>query len=265
MHEDKRVIPELDEQKSVEIICNFIKSKLEESKSEGLVIGLSGGIDSSVVAYLCANVVEIDKILGIILPSETTSSEDIEDAVAVAENLGIKYKILHIDELIKPFPQLCPECSNSELANGNLKARIRMMILYYHSNSMNRLVAGTGNRTELLIGYFTKYGDGGVDILPIGDLYKTDVKKIANYLGIPKNIIEKAPTAGLWAGQTDEEELGIKYELLDKILYLMMDEKLSTEEIAQILEIPQDEVLRIKNRVKISKHKLSSPSIAEIR
>jgi len=130
---------------------------------------------------------------------------------------------------------------------------------------MNRLVAGTGNRTELLIGYFTKYGDGGVDILPIGDLYKTDVKKIANYLGVPKNIIEKAPTAGLWAGQTDEEELGIKYELLDKILYLMMDEKLSTEEIAQILEIPQDEVLRIKNRVKISKHKLSSPSIAEIR
>lgn len=257
--------PKLDTQKAVDKICNFIKTKLEESKTDGLVIGLSGGIDSSTVAYLCARIIESDKILGLILPSETTAPEDMEDAMAVADNLGIKYKKLHIDHLIEPFPKLCPECSNSALANGNLKARARMMLLYYHSNSMNRLVMGTGNKTELLVGYFTKYGDGGVDILPIGDLYKTHVKEIAEYIGVPRNIIEKAPTAGLWAGQTDEEELGIKYGLLDKILYLMTDEDLSSYDIAERLKIPENEVLRIKKMVESSKHKLSSPSIIEIK
>lgn len=260
-----KILPQLDIQKTIESINSFIRGKLDESKSKGLVIGLSGGIDSSVVAYLCARAVGNDKILGLVLPSETTSPEDIEDAVKVAEALEIKYKIIHIDDLIKPFPQLCPECSESNLANGNLKARIRMMLLYYHSNAMNRIVAGTGNKTELLIGYFTKYGDGGVDILPIGDLYKTEVREIANYLGVPKCIIEKAPTAGLWTGQTDEEELGIKYESLDKILYLMIDKKQSTEEVSKRIDIPHEEVLRIKNMVKTSEHKLSSPTVAEIR
>ncbi len=260
-----RIISRLDMQKTVENISNFIQDKLSESKSKGLVIGLSGGIDSSVVAYLCAKAVQNDKILGLILPSESTPPEDIKDAIKVAEELKIKYKILHIDELIKPFPQICPECSKSDLANGNLKARIRMMILYYHSNAMKHIVAGTGNRTELLVGYFTKYGDGGVDILPIGDLYKTEVREVAAYLGVPKNIIDKAPTAGLWAGQTDEEELGIKYESLDKILYLLMDKELSTHEVAECLEIADEEVLRIKKMMESSKHKLSSPYIAEIR
>lgn len=262
--EEEFEFPKLDTQNAVEKICDFIKNKLEESKADGLVIGLSGGIDSSTVAYLCARTVENDKILGLILPSETTPSEDIEDAKMVADNLGIKYKSLHVDNLIEPFPKLCPQCSNSALANGNLKARIRMMLLYYHSNSMNRLVMGTGNKTELLVGYFTKYGDGGVDVLPIGDLYKTHVKEIAAYVGVPENIIEKAPTAGLWTGQTDEEELGIKYELLDKILYLMTDENLSSSDTAERLKIEEDEVLRVKNMVESSKHKLSSPSVIEI-
>ena len=260
-----KIIPELDTENVVQKINSFITDKLNESKSKGLVIGLSGGIDSSLVAYLCAGAVKKEDILGLVLPSETTSKEDIDDAIEVAENLGIKYKIVHIDDLIKPFPELCSECSKSNLANGNLKARIRMMILYYHSNAMQRIVAGTGNRTELLVGYFTKYGDGGVDILPIGDLYKTEVREIANYIGVPKNIIEKAPTAGLWTGQTDEEELGIKYEYLDKILYLMTNKGLKTDEISKELNIQHDEVLRIKNMVKASKHKLSSPTIAEIR
>lgn len=258
-------IPELNMEKTVDAIKSFIKNKLDESKSKGLVIGLSGGIDSSLVAFICVNAIGKENIMGLVLPSETTSKEDIEDAIEVAENLGIRYKIIHIDDLIKSFPELCPECSKSNLASGNLKARVRMMILYYHSNAMQRLVAGTGNRTELLVGYFTKYGDGGVDILPIGDLYKTEVREIAEYMGVPKNIIEKAPTAGLWSGQTDEEELGIKYESLDKILYLMVDEKLKIEEISERLNIPRDEVLRIKNMIKTSKHKLSSPTIAEIR
>lgn len=259
------IIPQFDKKKAVETISIFIKDKLKESDSKGLIIGLSGGIDSSLVAYICAKAIGSDKILGLILPSETTSSEDLNDALTVARELGIKYKIVYIDDLIEPFPKLCDECSNSDLANANLKARIRMMLLYYHSNAMKSIVVGTGNRTELLIGYFTKYGDGGVDILPIGNLYKTEICKIASYLGVPKNIVKKAPSAGLWKGQTDEGELGIKYESLDKILYLMVDKGLSTLEVSKCLKIPHDEILRIKEKVDAAKHKLSPPSIPSLR
>jgi len=260
-----KIIPTLNIHKTVEIINSFIKDKLNESNSKGFVIGLSGGIDSSLVAYLCARAVGSDKIFGLVLPSDTTSSECVKDAVKVAEKLGIKYKIFNIDHLIKPFPKLCSKCSKSNLANANLNARIRMILLYYHSNAMQRIVVGTGNRTELLVGYFTKYGDGGVDILPIGDLYKTEVYEVADYAGVPKNIIEKSPTAGLWAGQTDEEELGIKYELLDRILYLIVDEGLSIEKVSNQLEITYKEVLRIKKMIESSKHKLFSPCIAKLR
>ncbi len=258
------ILPLLNSSKTIDTISRFIKNKLSESNSKEIVLGLSGGLDSSVVAYICTRAVGKEKILGLVLPSKTTSDEDVDDAVKVAKILDIKYKEIDIDPLIEPFPQICPQFRNSDLANANLKARIRMMLLYYHSNALNSLVAGTGNRTELLVGYFTKYGDGGVDILPIGDLYKTEVRKIAKYLGIPANIIEKAPTAGLWMEQTDEEELGIKYELLDKILYLMVDVERNSEEVSEMLKISHDEVLRVKEMIKKSEHKLNPPSIANI-
>jgi NAD+ synthase len=264
MQEETTSIPRKDQEKTANIISEFIADKIDESRTSGVVIGLSGGLDSSTTAYLCAKILKNDQILGIIMPTVTTPEEDVEDAISVAETLGIEYEIIHVDDLISPFKNLCIHASDKnkensgfkELANANLKARIRMMILYYHANDLNRLVVGTGNRTELLVGYFTKHGDGGVDVLPIGDLYKTDVRMLAEQLGVSRGIIEKAPTAGLWAGQTDEEELGIKYELLDKILYLMVDEKLEDAEIAQKLEIPLEEVLRIKKKVKTSEHKL---------
>lgn len=259
------ILPLLNSSQTIDTISRFIKDKLSESNSKGIVVGLSGGLDSSLVAYLCTEAIGNEKILGLVLPSKTTSAEDVDDALKVAKTLGIKYRLMSIDFLIESFPQICPQCSKSSLANANLKARIRMMILYYHSNAMNCLVTGTGNRTELLVGYFTKYGDGGVDILPIGALYKTEVLKIAKYLEIPANIIKKAPTAGLWAGQTDEEELGIKYKLLDKILYLMVDEERNTEEVSERLKISHDEVLRVKEMIKKSEHKLYPPSIAKIR
>jgi len=265
MQKKFKAVPRLDEEQSIEIITKFVKNKIKESGAEGLVIGLSGGLDSTTTAYLCARSAKSEKILGLIMPTETTSPEDVEDAVSVARELGIKYEILNIEKLTKTFSGICPHFNNDKLANANLKARLRMILLYYHSNSMNRLVVGTGNRTELLVGYFTKYGDGGVDILPLGDLYKSDVKSIASYLKVPENILKKVPTAGLWSGQTDEDELGIIYELLDLILYQLIDEGLSEQKVAWNLKISLDEVLRIKKMINVSQHKLLTPSIARIR
>ena len=268
MHGENRGIPPINEEKTVETICNFLKDRLRQSKTEGVVIGLSGGLDSSTTAYLCERAFGRDNILGLVMPSETTSKEDVKDAVKVAEALGIEYETVEVDDLISPFKDICihsGEGYNAALAGANLKARMRMLILYYHANAMKRLVVGTGNRTELLVGYFTKYGDGGVDVLPIGDLYKNHVRALASHLKVPVEIIEKAPTAGLWAGQTDEDELGMKYETLDNLLYLLVDEKMEDQEIADELEIPVEEVLRIGGMVLAAEHKLKPAPIALVR
>lgn len=268
MHEESAIIPSLNPEKTVETISEFIRNMIESSKTEGLVVGLSGGLDSSTAAYISAESTDKDKILGLIMPSVTTEQEEVDDALLVAENLGIEKEIIQIDHLIEPFGELCVHSNSkyhNKLARANLKARIRMMILYYHANSMNRLVVGTGNKSELLVGYFTKYGDGGVDILPLGDLYKTDVRQIATYLQIPEEIINKPPTAGLWSGQTDEDELGIKYRLLDEILYLLDDKNLEDHHVAEKLEISQEEVLRIKNMMKSAEHKLNPLPLPKIR
>ncbi len=264
MKESNTIISWKDQEETAKVISRFIACKVDESNTDGVVIGLSGGLDSSTTAFLCSKALKTDQILGIIMPTVTTPSEDIEDGIAVAEMLGIEYEVIHVDDLIAPFNNICiharsndiTNSGNLELANANLKARIRMMMLYYHANILNRLVIGTGNRTELLVGYFTKFGDGGVDILPIGNLYKTDVRNLAVHLGVPDNIIKKAPTAGLWAGQTDEEELGMKYEVLDRLLQMMVDKRMDLAEIAEKLGIPVEEVLRIESKVKNSEHKL---------
>ncbi len=248
-----------------EKITAFISRKVQEARAGGAVIGLSGGIDSALTAYLAAEALGADKVLGLLLPEKgITSKQDIDDAMEVAKLLGIEHKTIDISKILTSFSSLIPDFNkNNLLANGNLKARTRMCILYYHANLMHRMVVGTGNKTELLLGYFTKYGDGGVDIEPIGGLYKTQVRVLSRYIGVPPRIIDKTPTAGLWQGQTDEGELGVTYEVADKILAMLVDEKKDVLEVKK--KFPALHVDRLVSLMKVNEHKkLAPPSPMDI-
>jgi len=245
-------------------IVAFISSGVTRSGAKGAVIGLSGGIDSALTAFLTVSALGKENVLGLLLPEKGISSkQDIDDAIEVANILGIEYKIIEISPVLASFSSAIPIFDNkAKTANGNLKARTRMCILYYHANLMGRMVVGTGNKTELLLGYFTKYGDGGVDIEPIGDLYKTRVRGLSKYMGIPARIIEKTPTAGLWPGQTDESELGVSYDMADQILTMLVDEKKNISEIKA--KFPPGIVDKLAARISASGHKRMPPPVIEI-
>ncbi len=221
----------MDTQQEINKIAQWMKEYNNHvSKTTGFVVGLSGGIDSAVIACLAVKAVGKENVIGVMMPCDSMQNT-VEDAKALAKNLGIKNVMMG---LYPTFEQLTndlttkaiPDCSNeypnlnlSDRANGNIKARLRMVSLYAIAEANNYLVAGTGNKSELEVGYCTKYGDGGVDIEPIGNYYKTQVYKMAELMPeIPENVITKAPSADLWEGQTDEEELGMTYKELDKIL-----------------------------------------------
>jgi NAD+ synthase len=195
-------------------IASWIKKQLKLSRAKGIVVGLSGGIDSAVVAVL-SKLSAGNNLIGVIMPCNNPPI-DKRLARRLAKKFNIKTKAIDLkpiyDVLRKAYP------SSTDMVKANLKARIRMSILYYIANTHGYLVAGTGNKSELMIGYFTKYGDGGCDILPIGGLLKTEVRRLAKELKIPSEIINRPPTAGLWDGQTDESEIGMSYEYLDECL-----------------------------------------------
>jgi NAD+ synthase len=245
-------------------IVAFINSSVSESGANGAVIGLSGGIDSTLTAYLTVSALGPEKVMGLLLPEKgITSKQDINDATEIAKALGIKYKLIEISHVLDSFSSIIPVFENTaKTTNGNLKARTRMCILYYHANLMDRMVVGTGNKTELLLGYFTKYGDGGVDIEPIGGLYKTQVRELSRYMGVPPGIIEKTPTAGLWPGQTDESELGVSYEMADQILTLLVDEKKKISDIKR--KFPPEIVDALAARISSNTHKRMPPPSIEI-
>ncbi|MDY0385545.1 MAG: NAD+ synthase [Methanolobus sp.] len=255
----------MDISKAKDSIVGFIREKIKEADVQGAVVGISGGIDSALTAYLTVEALGKDNVLGIHMPElSLTPAEDVLDASEVANRLGIELKTVNISEILSAYLNTIPESSaSSSHANGNLKARIRMSVLYYYANMMSRMVMGTGNKTEILLGYFTKYGDGGVDIEPIGDLYKTEVKEMSALMGIPEEIITKAPSARLWADQTDEDELGITYELLDRFLVLLLEGE--SPEIAQntlgLTVTQRDSVLK---RIHVNLHKQKTPAIAEL-
>lgn len=247
----------------VERITDFIRKVVENANAEGVVVGLSGGVDSTTTAFLCVKALGKDRVLGIIMPERgVTREEDIEDALMVCEILDIDYKFVEIHPMVEVFLNELGE--GSRIAVANLKPRIRMIVNYYFANNLRRLVAGTGNKTELLTGYFTKYGDGGVDFLPIGDLYKTEVFELAKFLGVPERIIKKVPSAGLWIGQTDEGELGITYERLDTILKAL-EKGIKPDEIPKRFDVSEDEVKKVIEMVEKSRHKREPPPIVEVR
>jgi len=217
-----------------------------------MVIGMSGGLDSSVVAALCARSASPEKTAGIHLPDKDTPEEDGRDSKELAESLGISYNAIPIGGFVESFLTL--EGADDRIRVGNIKARCRMIVLYHAAHSMNYIVAGSSNKSELLTGYFTKYGDGASDILPIGDLYKTQVRELAREIGIPEHIASKKPTAGLWPGQTDEEELGISYEELDRIL-LGIELGFTAEEIAKRTELDAARIGQVIERMDRTVHK----------
>ena len=251
-------LPKIDSTLAKKEITDFINEIVSSSHSDGIVVGLSGGIDSSVSAYLAVESVGVDNVLGVHMYSSTTPKEDKDHARLMAKLLDIEYVEISIDSIVDEILNTTTK-SDSKLANGNLKARIRMSLLYYYANINNYLVIGTGNRSELLIGYFTKYGDGGCDLEPIGNILKTQLRVLSKSWGIPDDIITKPPRAGLWPGQNDEDEIGLSYETLDLLLYMIVDKNMDNDEIIKNINISSNEIDRIRLKIDNNKHKLTNP------
>lgn len=197
-----------------EKLVSWIEETVSACGSKGVVLGMSGGVDSSVIAVLCQRAFP-QNTLGVLMPCHS-SPEDEEHALIVANKFSIPTRTVVLDDTFDTLFKLLPVAGH--LAEANLKVRLRMLTLYYFANQLNYMVVGSSNRSELAVGYFTKYGDGGVDIIPLGNLVKSQVRELARFLSIPPEIIDKAPSAGLWPGQTDEGELGFSYDELDRYL-----------------------------------------------
>jgi NAD+ synthase len=257
-------IPALNSQHTSKIIEEFIARRVIEAKCKGVVLGISGGIDSAVVLTLAVRALGHKKVSAFFLQNKNSSPDDIQDIQDYCESLKVNLTKINIQDVIDKFALSINESEDSDkLEWMNIKPRILQTYLYYFANKTNYLVCGGGNKSELMIGYFTKYGDGGVDLIPIGDVYKTHVYQLAEYLKLPKNFLNKPPSAGLKAGQTDEAEIGMSYSKLDSILYGL--ELFQTDhEIADYLKIPLQTVKKVRSLIYRSEHKRRAPLIIKL-
>ena len=247
---------ELDLPETAKRITRFIKEYVMNSGAEGIVLGLSGGVDSNTIAALSSLSIGGDRVLGLMLPEEETyNQKDINDATVVAEKFGLKTQLCDITPVLESFYKTIPIFDESDrLCKGNVKARTRMIYIYYYANKLNRIVCGSSDKSETMMGYFTKWGDVAADISPIMDLYKTQVRRLAAHLGVPAELAGKASTPALWPKQFAETELGIIYETLDLILY-GLERFMDVEEIARQLNIKRALVDGVKNRWLAAEHK----------
>ncbi len=246
-------------------IKRFIKDYVDKSEVRGIVLGLSGGIDSCTTATLSALAIGGDRVFGLLLPEkETHNLEDVEQARLVAEKFGFRTEMNDITPTLKAFyTSISIFEPTDRVCRGNIKARARMIYSYYYANRLNLLVCGTSNKSETMMGYFTKWGDVAADFSPIMDLYKTQVRKLAQHMGVPKDIVAKPASPALWPGQLAEEELGIEYETLDLILY-GLEHFMKSEEIARQLDVKKERVNRIKLRWISMEHKRRMPLTIKI-
>ena len=256
---------ELDLSEVEKRIKRFIKEYVENAGADGIVLGLSGGIDSSTTAAISSLSIGGDRVTGLMLPEkETYNFRDIDDAKFVAKKFGLKSQVCDITPALEGFYKTIPIFDQADrLCKGNIKARTRMIYLYYYANKLNKIVCGSSDKSETMMGYFTKWGDVAADISPLMDLYKTQVRKLAEHMGIPPELATKPSTPALWPNQLAETELGIKYETLDLVLF-GLERFMATEEIAQQLSVKKLLVEKVKSRWLAVEHKRRLPLVPKV-
>ena len=230
------LLPERDPTVERDRVRSFIADRVDAAGAEGVVVNMSGGLDSTVTAALAVEALGADRVYGLILPCNKIGAPHARDAEALAEALGIEHDTIHLQPLFAQFGAVTPDrfdLHDEPVRSGNAVARLRMAVAYLAANATGSLVCGTANRSELLLGYLTKHGDGAADLLPLGHLYKTDVRALATKLEVPEFVVEKPPSAGFLPGQRDADDLGAPYEVVDPVLHLGVDRGLDPESVVE--------------------------------
>jgi len=243
------------------ILTSFIRTEITRAGFTKAVLNLSGGLDSSLACYLSAEALGADNVLALILPYKSSSPDSSEHARLVIETLGVQSITIPITDMADALIERLPDVGR--VRQGNIMARMRMIVLYDQSEAFHGLAVGTGNKTEILLGYTTQYGDSACAINPLGDLYKTQVRQLARAMGVPQTILDKPPSADLWLGQTDEGELGFTYDEVDQLLFLLVDQRYRPEDCVE-LGFEESFVRSVMERVRRSQFKRLMPPIAKL-
>ena len=260
----KAPLPEINAPQAIEVITRFIRSQLAQTGFQRLVVGLSGGVDSATTAFLAARAVEPENLLAVRMPYRTSSPDAEEDALRVVEALGCGSERVDITAMAEPMlAQIDGSEADTRVRRGNVMARLRMIVLYDRSAAFDALVIGTSNKTEALLGYGTLYGDMAAALQPIGDLYKSQLREVAECLGVPRAILGKPPSADLWPGQTDEGELGASYDELDRVLYALVDRRWSLDRCVRA-GLEPGLVERVASTVARMEYKRQLPPVAKV-
>ncbi|MEP7082978.1 MAG: NAD+ synthase [Chloroflexota bacterium] len=266
---ERAPLPVIEPAQAVAVIVGFIRAQLDQAGFSRVVLGLSGGVDSATVAYLCAEAIGPDNLLAVRMPYRTSSEASEADALRVVSALGCRTELVEITPMVEPMlaqisdPEAPAPSDELNVRRGNVMARQRMIVLFDRSAAFDALVAGTSNKTEALLGYGTLHGDMAAGLAPIGDLYKTQLRSVATHLGVPNEILDKPPSADLWPGQTDEGELGRTYDLLDRTLFALVDRRWSVDRCVRA-GLDRDLVEWVASRVARMEFKRQPPPVAKL-